>query len=182
MAQGSRPDRVGEEIRQELSTLLLREVHDPGIGFVTLTRVKVSPDLQLVRVYYTQLGDEKARKRHGARPRTRDAVPAPPDRQPGPAAARARVALRVRRERRASGPDRTHSPRAPERARAARPRRPAGRQATTGPEPKAQGPASKAQGRGPEAQGRLPGPEKDRVLNGSALDVARALAIASRSS
>ena len=41
--------------------LLLSEVHDPGIGFVTLTRVKVSPDLQLVRVYYTQLGDEKAR-------------------------------------------------------------------------------------------------------------------------
>ena len=41
--------------------LLLREVHDPGIGLVTLTRVKVSPDLQLARVYYTLLGDEKAR-------------------------------------------------------------------------------------------------------------------------
>ena len=36
-------------------------MHDPGIGLVTLTRVKVSPDLQLVRVYYTQMGDEKAR-------------------------------------------------------------------------------------------------------------------------
>jgi ribosome-binding factor A len=61
MGQGSRPERVGEEIRQELSLILAREVHDPGIGFVTLTRVKVSPDLQQVRVYYTQLGDEKAR-------------------------------------------------------------------------------------------------------------------------
>jgi len=40
--------------------LLAREVHDPGIGFVTLTRVKVSPDLQLARVYYTLLGDKKA--------------------------------------------------------------------------------------------------------------------------
>jgi ribosome-binding factor A len=60
VAQGNRPDRVGEEIRQELSLLLAREVHDPGIGFVTLTRVKVSPDLQLARVYYTLLGDEKA--------------------------------------------------------------------------------------------------------------------------
>src|SRR3990172_386061 len=58
MGQGSRPDRVGEEIRQELATLLAREVHDPGIGFVTLTRVKVSPDLQLARVFYTALGDE----------------------------------------------------------------------------------------------------------------------------
>ena len=62
MAQGSRPDRVGEEIRQELATLLSREVHDPGIGFVTLTRVKVSPDLQLARVFYTLLGDDEARK------------------------------------------------------------------------------------------------------------------------
>ena len=62
MAQGSRPDRVGEELRQELSQILLSEVHDPGIGFITLTRVKVSPDLQLARVYYTQIGDDKAKR------------------------------------------------------------------------------------------------------------------------
>jgi len=62
MAQGSRPDRVGEEIREELSSLLVREVHDPGIGFVTLTRVKVSPDLQMARVFYTVIGDEKVQK------------------------------------------------------------------------------------------------------------------------
>ena len=62
MAQGSRPERVGEEIRHELATLLSREVQDPGIGFVTLTRVKVSPDLQLARVYYTLLGDQAKRK------------------------------------------------------------------------------------------------------------------------
>ncbi|MGE5834227.1 MAG: 30S ribosome-binding factor RbfA [Acidobacteriota bacterium] len=61
MAQGTRPERVGEQVRQEISALLLSEVHDPGIGLVTITRVKVSPDLQLVRVYYTQLGDAKAR-------------------------------------------------------------------------------------------------------------------------
>jgi ribosome-binding factor A len=61
MAQGARPNRVGEEIRHALGELLAREVHDPAIGFVTLTRVKVSPDLQLARVYYTSLGDERAR-------------------------------------------------------------------------------------------------------------------------
>lgn len=60
--QGTRPERVGEEIRQELSQALAREVHDPGIGFVTITRVKVSPDLQVARVYYTIIGDEKAKK------------------------------------------------------------------------------------------------------------------------
>jgi len=38
------------------------EVHDPKIGFITLTRVQVSPDLQVARVYYTSLGDPAARK------------------------------------------------------------------------------------------------------------------------
>ena len=60
--QGSRPARIGEEIRQELADLLAREVHDPGIGFVTVTHVKVSADLQVARAYYTTLGDETARK------------------------------------------------------------------------------------------------------------------------
>ena len=63
MAQGYRPDRVGDQIRQELSELLTRgAVHDPGIGFITLTRVQVSPDLQHARVFYTSLGDPKARR------------------------------------------------------------------------------------------------------------------------
>jgi ribosome-binding factor A len=61
MGQGSRPERVADQIRGELATLLAREVHDPGIGFVTLTRVQISPDLQMARVYYTTLGDDKAR-------------------------------------------------------------------------------------------------------------------------
>ena len=63
MAQGYRPDRVGEQIREELSRILSRgEAHDPGIGFITLTRVQVTPDLQIARVFYTSLGDQKARK------------------------------------------------------------------------------------------------------------------------
>jgi ribosome-binding factor A len=62
MAQGSRPDRVADQLRAELASLLTRDVHDPGIGFVTLTRVHLSPDLQQARVYYTALGDDKARR------------------------------------------------------------------------------------------------------------------------
>ena len=42
--------------------LLAREVQDPGIGFLTITQVKMTPDLQNARVYYTIIGDEKARK------------------------------------------------------------------------------------------------------------------------
>lgn len=58
-----RPNRVADQIRQEISELLSRgAVHDPGIGFITLTRVRVSADLQVAHVYYTMLGDAKARE------------------------------------------------------------------------------------------------------------------------
>ena len=61
MAQGHRPDRVGDQIRQELSELLSRGVvHDPGIGFITLTRVKMSPDLQLARVLLVSMSSGTA--------------------------------------------------------------------------------------------------------------------------
>jgi ribosome-binding factor A len=42
--------------------LIRGDVHDPGIGFITLTRVQVSADLQHARVYYTTLGDPTARR------------------------------------------------------------------------------------------------------------------------
>ena len=66
MSQGSRPDRVADQIRSELGQLLARDVHDPGLGFVTITRVQVSRDLQQARVFYTALGDE-SRRRHSDR-------------------------------------------------------------------------------------------------------------------
>ena len=62
MPQGFRAERVGDQIRVEMGALLAREVHDPGIGFTTITRVAVTPDLQLARVYYTTLGDAAARQ------------------------------------------------------------------------------------------------------------------------
>lgn len=53
----SRTARLGEQIRQDLTDLLVRQVRDPGIGFVTLTRVRVTEDLQQARVFYTTLGE-----------------------------------------------------------------------------------------------------------------------------
>ena len=58
----SRPQRVGDQIRVEITTMLGREVRDPGLGFLTVTRVEVSADLQHAKIYYTTLGDEKARR------------------------------------------------------------------------------------------------------------------------
>ncbi len=62
MPQGHRPDRVADQIRAEIATMLAREVHDPGIGFLTVTHVHVSSDLQVARVYYTTLGSEDERR------------------------------------------------------------------------------------------------------------------------
>jgi ribosome-binding factor A len=61
----TRPSRIGDQLRAEISDLIARDVHDPGIGFITITHVKVTPDLQIARVYYTTLGDERARRDSG---------------------------------------------------------------------------------------------------------------------
>ncbi len=65
MPPSPRAVRVGDQLRVEITEIIAREVHDPGIGFLTVTRVKVTPDLQQARIYYTTLGDEKARKDTG---------------------------------------------------------------------------------------------------------------------
>lgn len=65
MSQGSRPDRVADQIRAEVADMIARELHDPGLGFLTITRVQVSPDLQHARVYFTTLGDPAARRNTG---------------------------------------------------------------------------------------------------------------------
>lgn len=57
-----RTERVGEQIRTDVAELLTSRVRDPAIGFVTITRVSVTADLQQARVYYTTLGDERARR------------------------------------------------------------------------------------------------------------------------
>lgn len=55
-SDGKRPDRVGEQIRQELMTLILRgAVHDPAVSEVVVSAVKVTDDLGLARVYVRTL-------------------------------------------------------------------------------------------------------------------------------
>lgn len=57
-----RSDKVGGVIKEEISRMLLREIKDPRIGFVTITKVKVSKDLRFVKVYFSVLGDQSARE------------------------------------------------------------------------------------------------------------------------
>ena len=63
MALSHRVERIAEQIREEVSQILSTEVADPGVGLVTVTRVKVTPDLSLARIYWTTMGDAAQRKR-----------------------------------------------------------------------------------------------------------------------
>ena len=54
-----RADRVSDLLKEEISQMLLKEVKDPHIGFMTITGVEVSRDLHVAKVFYTILGDEK---------------------------------------------------------------------------------------------------------------------------
>ncbi|WP_018660128.1 30S ribosome-binding factor RbfA [Heyndrickxia acidiproducens] len=57
-----RANRVGEQMKKELSDIIGRKLKDPRIGFVTVTDVEVTGDLQQAKVYITVLGDEEQRK------------------------------------------------------------------------------------------------------------------------
>lgn len=64
MSTHSRPTRVAEEFRQELSSLLARGLKDPRVtGFVTVTGAKMSPDLREVAVYVSIHAPEVERER-----------------------------------------------------------------------------------------------------------------------
>ncbi len=79
-----RTEQVGEFLREELTDIIRREVKDPRIGFMSVTRVEVPPDLRSARVYVSVLGTEDEREatltalrsaagfiRHHLRPRLR---------------------------------------------------------------------------------------------------------------
>jgi len=57
-----RLDRVDELLRQEIGAILAREVSDPRIGFVTVTKVETTPDLSEARVWVSIIGTPDERK------------------------------------------------------------------------------------------------------------------------
>lgn len=54
-----RAKRVAQQIQRALSELIRREVRDPRLGMVTLTEVRMSPDLSYAQIYYSVLGADK---------------------------------------------------------------------------------------------------------------------------
>ncbi len=57
-----RAQRVEGLILGEISNILLRNIKDPRIGFVTITKVIVSDDLRHAKVYVSIMGEEKEKK------------------------------------------------------------------------------------------------------------------------
>src|ERR1700675_891825 len=57
-----RADQVGEQVREEIMSIIRRDLKDPRIGFVSITAVKMSPDLRQGRVRVSMLGDSDEKK------------------------------------------------------------------------------------------------------------------------
>ncbi len=57
-----RADQVGEQVREEIMSIIRRDLKDPRIGFVSITAVRMSPDLRQARVRVSVLGNEDERQ------------------------------------------------------------------------------------------------------------------------
>jgi ribosome-binding factor A len=60
---GRRKERLDEEIREEVAEIIGRQLKDPRIGFVTVTRVDLTADLRTARIHVGILGDAAQRER-----------------------------------------------------------------------------------------------------------------------
>ena len=57
-----RQEKVQEQLVQEISEIIRRDLSDPRLGFITLTGAEISRDLRHAKVYISVLGDEEAQK------------------------------------------------------------------------------------------------------------------------
>lgn len=61
MIQFKRADRVGGEVKRELSGLLLKDIRDPRLHAVTIMHVSITDDLRLARIYFSVSEGEERR-------------------------------------------------------------------------------------------------------------------------
>lgn len=63
-----RSERVADVIKEEVASMILHgDIKDPRIGFVTITRVELTPDMKEAKVFFSQIGsaEDKAKSRNG---------------------------------------------------------------------------------------------------------------------
>ncbi len=63
MVDVARARKLAERIKVLVAEALEKTVKDPDLGFVTITEVKVTPDLQHAQVFYTVFGSDEDRER-----------------------------------------------------------------------------------------------------------------------
>ena len=63
MTEGKRSEKVADLIQKEISQMLVKTLKDPRIGFVTITRVAVSEDCRMARVFFSVMGTLAERER-----------------------------------------------------------------------------------------------------------------------
>ena len=61
--EGKRSEKVADLIQKEISQMLVKSIKDPRIGFVTITKVTVSEDFRLAKVYFSVAGTLEEREK-----------------------------------------------------------------------------------------------------------------------
>jgi ribosome-binding factor A len=56
---GRRPERIAEQIKEEVSLIIAGEMDDPRVGFVTVTDARVTPDLRYAKIFVSVLGTDE---------------------------------------------------------------------------------------------------------------------------
>jgi ribosome-binding factor A len=59
----SRHDRLTEAIKKEVSCIIHDEIKDPRLGFITVTKVELSPDYRHAKIFFSVLGEEQDYKK-----------------------------------------------------------------------------------------------------------------------
>ncbi len=54
-----RTQRLASELKHQIGRIVHDELKDPRIGFVTVTHVEITPDLQFAKVFFSVLGDKR---------------------------------------------------------------------------------------------------------------------------
>jgi ribosome-binding factor A len=60
---GFKIERLQEQIKLKVATVIQRDIADPRLGLVTVTRVKLAKDLSECEVYYSVLGDDGSKSK-----------------------------------------------------------------------------------------------------------------------
>lgn len=61
MTQTQRARKVADRIRVIVAEMLEQKIRDPRLGFITITDVRITGDLQNASIFYTVLGGEDER-------------------------------------------------------------------------------------------------------------------------